>query len=56
MLSDMVHGKVDRRFTGPEEIEHDGVLCGEVRESSWVIPELICDALQAAADDGGLVD
>ena len=55
-IRDMVHGEVDSRFAGSEEIENDGVLDGEIVKPLGSALILFGNPRQAAADDGGLVE
>jgi len=54
-LGHAMHGEIDRRLAGAEDVQDDGILDGEIIEPARVIPVFLRDALQAAADDRRLV-
>jgi hypothetical protein len=50
-LSHAMHGEINRRLAGAEDVQNDGILDGEIIEPARIIPVFLRDALQAAADD-----
>ena len=56
LMSDAVHGVVDCGFAGPQKIENDGVLDGEIVQTAGVAAELFPDSGEATPDDGCFVE
>lgn len=55
-FGDVVHRQIDGGLARSQEVEDDGVLGGEAFEPRWIVAVFLCDAFQAAPDDGRFVD
>ncbi len=53
---DAMHGEVDRRLAGPEDVKNDRVLVGEIVKSRGVVPIFLRDTGKAASNVRGLVE